>query len=617
MGTNCSWEKYNQLQRQTKKEIEDAKFLFEEKLAERINEDPKSFYAYVRSKQKIRDTVGPLRDENGKEIKEVKEMVEMLNQEFVKVFTEEDEILPIIEQEHKLTEEEKLVDIKITEEMTLKKLKELDKSKAQGPDKIHPRVLVELAEALANPLTLIYQKSIDEGTVPQDWKISNVTPLFKKGKKSDPLNYRPINITSVPGKVLEKILRDKLTEHLEKYGLIADTQHGFRRGRSCTTNLLEFWDYVTGQIDKGVPVDAIYLDLRKAFDTVPHKRLLLKLHAYGIEGKILEWIKDWLRNRKQKVVVQGIESSCLPVTSSVVQGSVLGPLCFTVYMDDLEKGLTSFISKFADDTKLAYGINSEQDRRHLQEDLNKLIQWTQKWQMNFNTEKCSVLHFGYNNPHGQYRINNEILESKEEEKDLGVYISTSMKASRHCAEVVKKANKTMGIIRRNFKNLNRKVIVKLYKSLVRPHVDYCVQVWKPYFKKDIDLIEGVQRRMTKMIPALRSYDYPTRLTELHLTTLQERHTRQDLITVYNMFDGKINLAPERFFTLDDSCRTRGNSKKIKPRYTRLEVRRNTFFERVWKEWNKLSEEVVSSPTLLAFKEHIDQKGPSRAEASCP
>ena len=214
--------------------------------------------------------------------------------------------------------ENKLEFFEITEDMVLKELQNLKLGKAAGPDGVKTDYLKVLAEVVVIPLTKIYQKSLVLSCIPSDWKQANITPLYKKGSHADVTNYRPINLTSIPGKVMESLIRDSVVNHLEDNNVILETQHGFRRGKSCVSNMLLYWDKITAFIDKGIPVDVAYLDLQKAFDTVPHCRLLSKIQAHGIEGLVLRWIKEWLNNRKQRVVLNGYESQWTDVTSSVI-----------------------------------------------------------------------------------------------------------------------------------------------------------------------------------------------------------------------------------------------------------------------------------------------------------
>ncbi|XP_071854518.1 uncharacterized protein [Apostichopus japonicus] len=277
-------------------------------------------------------------------------------------------------------------------------------------------------------------------------------------------------------------------------------------------------------------------------------------------------------------------------------------------MNDLDIGMQSEISKFADDTKVMCPIRNIGDQQKLQQDLIKLMIWTKKWQMKFNVDKCSVMHFGHANPKFKYKMGDQELQETEEEKDLGVYVNSSMKFSRQCAESVKKANRMIGIIKRNFTNFDRKVVLNLYKALVRPHLDYYVPVWKPYLRKDIQLLEGVQRRMTKIIHGMRNKTYEERLKELRLMTIEQRHLRQDMITFYNITQGSINMQVDNYVDILRESNTRGHTMKIRPSRVRLEVRRNSYFKRIWKAWNTLPQEAVTAQTLNKFKNSIADCG---------
>ena len=206
-------------------------------------------------------------------------------------------------------------------------------------------------------------------------------------------------------------------DHLEKHCLIKESQHGFVRNKSCLTNLLVFMDEVTNYLDSGYPVDVMYLDFQKAFDKVPHQRLLMKLAAHGLGGDILQWIANWLSNRKQRVVLNGEHSGWRDVLSGVPQGSVLGPILFVIYIYiDIDDSVNCKIPKFADDTKIYQTIYSEEDICKLQTDFYNLVAWSEDWQMLFNVDKCKVMHRGYNNRHFDYLMSSSTLESVNEEK---------------------------------------------------------------------------------------------------------------------------------------------------------------------------------------------------------
>ena len=235
----------------------------------------------------------------------------------------------------------------------LKKL--LDKlkiDKSPGPDRIHNRVLYETRDVILEPLTKLLTTSLESGKLPDDWKTANVTPIFKKGKKSDPNNYRPVGLTSAVCKLIETIIRDEIVNDVENQNLLSPAQHGFRSHMSCSTQPIEVIHDWAHSLDDNTPVDSIYLDYRKAFDSVPFERLLAKLHAYGIRGKIHQWIRDFLHNRKQRDVINTKPSDWVPVTSSIPQGSILGPVLFLIYVNDLPDIVSSTVKLFAEDTKI-------------------------------------------------------------------------------------------------------------------------------------------------------------------------------------------------------------------------------------------------------------------------
>ena len=477
--------------------------------------------------------------------------------------------------------------------------------KSPGPDKMLPMVLVNVKDSLVNKLTTIFNYSISETYIPSDWKLANVTPIHKKGPKTLVENYRPISLTSVVGKLLESIIVKHITNHLESNRLILDTQHGFRRHRSCLTNLLEFFHDAYYNIDKNNAVDIVYLDFQKAFDTVPHKKLLIKVKSLGIRGKVAAWIEEWLKNRKQRVVIAGEASYWKNVTSGVPQGSVLGPLLFVIYINDIDIGLLCKISKFADDTKIGNRANIKAQRDNIQNDLDRLAKWADTWQMTFNASKCKVMHLGNGNPRDEYKINGEPLQVVESEKDLGVVISSDMKTTKHCIEIEKKCNRLLGYIKRQFVFKNKKIVLTLYNALILPHLQYCVQFWSPALVKDINRLERVQARATKLIPELRHLSYESRLEKLGMPTLRTRRIKLDLVQAYKILHGFDNVDYKNYFTLNENC-TRNNGYKLFAKPFNKNVLGNFFTYRVVNYWNGLPAHVVTSPTIETFKRRLDK-----------
>ena len=327
----------------------DEKRAYEKKLAKEVGINRRGFFKYVNSKLTMRPEISALLDENGELKHEEKEMSNICNYYFHRVFNKpnDNEVLPEMES---LCDEE-INSIEITAEMIKDKLAGLNRFKGSGPDNIHPHVLKETASTVCAPLSIIFRDSLQKGETPDDWRKANITPIFKKGDRNDPANYRPVSLTSQVCKVLESIIRGQIFEHLKSKNLLSEKQHGFREGRSCLTNLLTTLEDWTSMLEDGDCVDIAYLDFRKAFDLVSHKHLLLKLQKHGITGQILNWIKAFLENRKQKVVIRGCESDELDVLSGVPQGSVLGPILFLLFINDLPKCTTFPVCLLADDSR--------------------------------------------------------------------------------------------------------------------------------------------------------------------------------------------------------------------------------------------------------------------------
>ena len=601
------YEDYKSKLKASIKENKKAKLDYEQNLADKIKEDCKSFYAYISSKTRSNTKIGPLLDENNDLVQDNKSLADLLNRYFCSVFTKENlSNIPEAEQIFQGNSEDKLSNIVITEQMVLEKLNNLNVNKSLGPDEISGKLLFEIRHELVGPLTKIFNYSISQGIVPQDWRDANVVPLFKKCSKKQCQNYRPVSLTSVVGKILEKIVKDFIAKHLNEHELLKDSQHGFTSGRSCLTNLLEFLETVTSNLDEGKDVDLVYLDFAKAFDKVSHIRLYKKLEAHGITDPLLGWVKAWLNDRRQKVLVDGKYSNWGKVTSGVPQGSVLGPVLFLIYINDIDSNLVSKIGKFADDSKLLKVIESNTDVINLREDLKSLENWSDKWQMQFNIEKCSVMHIGKSNPCSEYKLYDKVIKSSEQERDLGVIVDKTLKFSEHCNRIANSANLTLGLIKRNIVSRDKKIITKLYKALVRPKLEYCVQAWRPFLKKDIEKLESVQRRATKLISGCRGLSYEDRLKMSGLVTLEDRRNRGDMIEVYKMLHGKNRVDYSNFVKLSKNIRTRGHSLKLEKSRSRLNIRKNFFSQRVINKWNELPEVIINASSVNNFKNLYDK-----------
>ena len=345
----------------------------ERRVANQSKTNPKAFFSYINSAKKTRAKIGPLKDENGSIVAESKKQAEILNGFYASVFTQSTTDPPTKER----TTLKRKNDIEINKEKVIKMIEGLKKNSAPGPDGILNRIMIELKEELAHPLAILYRKSMDEGQIPNEWRLSHVTPIFKSGSRMEPGNYCPVNLTSNPCKGMERIVNGELVTYLDD-GITTYSQYGFRKGRSCQSNLIDFLETTTKWIDEGRTFDIIYLDFSKAFDKVCHKRLKTKLEAAGIEGRLKDWIKDWLEGRMQRLVVDGEVSKWAEVISSVIQGSVLGGTLFNLYINDIDDVIKSLIWKFADDTKAARLVETQEDANEFQADIDRMCEWAQK-----------------------------------------------------------------------------------------------------------------------------------------------------------------------------------------------------------------------------------------------
>ena len=574
----------------------------ERKLSVDVKHNPKAFWRYANSRLRTKCRVEDLRDVDGAVTSTNEAKAQVLSNFFSSVFTEEDisDVPELLDIQEVVT----LEDVDVSPQRVQAKLAELKPTSSPGPDSIHPRLLRESASILAGPMSELFRKSIDEAMLPTDWKTGEIIPIFKKGDRRSPASYRPVSLTAIPSKVLESIVRDHLLNHFSSAGLLHDAQHGFLPKRSCTSQLMEAMEDWSAAVEDGDPVDVAYLDFSKAFDSVPHQRLLRKLSAYGISGKLLDWIEAFLVGRRQRVVVQGSKSAWAPVTSGIPQGSVLGPTLFTIFVNDMPSQVANHIKLFADDTKLYCRVpDSTSD---LQADIDALARWSEKWLLPFNESKCKVMHIGRRNPEQTYSLNGTPVEATDEERDLGVIIDKELRFRKQAAAAVSKASQMLAVVRRSFANIDEITLPLLYKSMVRPFLEYGNTIWGPFSKLDQKQLERVQRRATRMVGAIRHLPYPQRLQHLGLPTLYYRRRRGDMLTVYQLLHGGMNVPPERFLTRNQSGSTRGHQWKLcKPRAKSL-VRRHAFSTRVVNDWNALPVSVVSAETLNAFKARLDR-----------
>lgn len=603
------WDAYARIRNKCKNECRKSDRNYQKSIAKKAKDNPKIFYAYTNRKMKVKEGIGDLIDDEGEKVTSNEGKAKLLNNFFCSVFTTERmEDIPSCENKNpNIT----LEDIVFTKEIVYKKLKEINPAKSCGPDNITAVVLKELAQVLTDPITELFNKSMSKGELPKVWKEANVVPLFKKGEKSRTNNYRPVSLTCILCKIMESIIRDKAVEYMEANNYLSSYQHGFISKRSCTTNLLATMDAWTEALDRGSAVDAVYLDFSKAFDSVPHLRLLEKLKGYGFKGKILAWIADFLIGRRQRVCVNACYSDWEIVTSGVPQGSVLGPILFVIFINDLPETVQSLCQMYADDSKVYSEVENETMKEKLQADLDNLMVWANKWQMRFNADKCHVVHLGQRNCNFSYYMGKQDTNERVEltaslvEKDLGVQVDSELTFSKHIECQVNKANKLVGLIRRSFSYIDKESMRQLFTALVRPHLEFANVIWSPRFQKDIKLIEKVQRRATKVVPGLKNMKYEQRLRAMNLPSLKYRRKRGDLIEAYKLTHGLYSVN-QGLLKLDENKRTRGHAYKVVKESCNSSIRQRFFSSRVVNDWNGLPASIAEASSMDSFKARLDK-----------
>ena len=401
-------------------------------------------------------------------------------------------------------------------------------------------------------------------------------------------------------------------QHLDTHNLLTESQFGFRRGRSCESQLLvTTHDLATGLNDKQ-QIDAILLDFSKAFDKVPHERLLLKLSYYGVRGHLLSWIRDFLQGRTQQVMVEGKKSSTTNVTSGVPQGTVLGPLLFLIFINDLPECVSSSIRLYADDALLYRSIKSHDDIDALHRDLASVQEWEKTWLMSFNADKCEVLRISNKRKNiigaSPYSIHGTALRTADEAKYLGVTLHRNLSWKSHIHSMCKKSNSTLGFLRRNLRRCPANIKEQAYKTYVRPILEYSSTVWDPYTKDLISQIEMVQRRAARFVKAdYRSQSSVTQMLQsLQWQTLQERRAHSKVIMLYRIVNGLVAIpaGPPFLYPSLDLHATRGHNQQFRRQHCRILTYQHSFFPSAVCMWNVLPATVVAAPSLDSFRSRL-------------
>ena len=609
-GKEKDFKRYQHLKKQCRSE---CKLAYNNFLADIVSPDsennPKRFWSFINGKRCDSSGVAPLKSSQGIIHSDSNSKASILNSQFVSVFNKDEDVSNI--KNKGTSPHPQMNHIEICPAGVHKLFSCLHIHKATGPDGLSARLLKELAVEITPIFTLLFQASLHQGELPDDWKKANVVPIFKKGEKNQAVNYRPISLTSIPCKIMEHIISSNIMSHLEEANILTDAQHGFRKKRSCESQLILAIQDLAKDLDSRIQNDVILLDFSKAFDKVPHARLLYKLKHYGVCGTTYNWITDFLSNRSQQVVLEGSTSETADVTSGVPQGSVLGPLLFLIFINDLPEYISSStkVRLFADDCMLYREIKSNADSIQLQEDLNSLAKWEKDWLMDFNPKKCQVLQISKKrNPITfDYNIHGHILESPNTVKYLGMNLTKDLSWNHHINVISKKANSASAFLQRNIGPCPRNTKVLCYKTLIRPIMEYGSTVWDPSTQRNINKLEMVQRRYARFInnDFRRTSSVTPMLHELQWPTLRERRAQFKAVMMFRIVHGLIGIPPSYLATAPRMSQ-RGHSQKFIVPFARTDVFQHTFFPDAIRLWNSLPEDVVNCTSVDQFRSEVQR-----------
>lgn len=529
------------------------------------------------------------------------------NSYFQSVFTLDNHAVPEFRY---VAQNNKLENIAISCDGVLNLILKLDTKKCTGSDGIPNSFLSRYSLWTAKYLTLIFQKSLDSGVVPRSWKSAKVLPLHKSGDKQLLSNYRPISLTPYSCKMLEHIIHKHIIEFLDSNNILSSAQHGFRRGYSTVTQLVDFMHDVAYNLDLGNQIDAIFIDFSKAFDSVIHSKLLLKLNLILDNPRIVSWIASFLHSRSQFVSFSSTDSSPIDVTSGVPQGSVLGPLLFLLFINDLPHSISSKIRLYADDCVLYETINSIDDHYHLAQSLTSFSNWCDTWQMNVNCTKTVVMSFtNRRNPFSfDYFLGGTQLNRVSQYKYLGVILTEHLSWTSHIDHVCRKALKKLGYLRRTLPNAPRDTKLLLYKSLIRPVLEYASVVWFPYKHCEISLLDNIQRKSIRFIfhNYSRNFSPTTALQSLNIPSQLSRYQNEALKFLYGIINSSSGLGHGNLITFtDDSCTRSSHALNVTPFFARTNTFKYSFFPRAIELWNSLPGSIRSLP-LTDFIVAVDE-----------
>ena len=415
-----------------------------------------------------------------------------------------------------------------------------------GPDGVSAILLKKANISIALMLRNIFQHSLDQSEIPDILKLGFICPILKpNSSREKPASWRPVSLTSHIMKTFERVIRRQIVNHLESNNLMDRDQHGSRRGRSCLSQLLEHQDEILRSLEEGHNVDVVYTDFEKAFEKVDHRKLVEKMKSqFGIEGKLGKWLQCFLEKRKQQIVIEETKSGESNVRSGAIQGSVLGPIFFLMFISDITVEISSSMKVFVDDAKIKEAIEDEEGVEKLQQNLDKLYEWELENKMKFNGSKFQLLRYGTNEEiknNTIYFTTNmeEVIDQFSSLRDLGVIMSDNARFDDHIEKVATTVRRKIGWVLRTFYTRRVDILKELWKSLIQCHIDYCSQLYMPGHALGMQKIEKLFYDFTSRIPEVRHEHYWNRLQRLNMYSQERRMERYRILYVWKILAGVV------------------------------------------------------------------------------
>ncbi|CAH8595529.1 unnamed protein product [Heterobilharzia americana] len=526
---------------------------------------------------------------------------ELFGYQFASCFTQEDEIKVIGAPS---TPTHSISTVLFSKQNISLAIASLRTSYSAGPDGIPTILLKRGGEDIPLILLKLFNTSLSSGNYPENWKLSYICPKHKCGPTSNIENYRPINITSVVSRTMEKVIVKAVVDYMTTNQLLSPAQHGFLKGRSCTTSYLDYLDNVTSKRDQGLFVTTLFLDFKQAFDKVPHKRLVTKLQSYGFRDPLLSWLRTSLEGRFQVVKFSNCYSTPRLIQSGVVQGSVLGPILFLIYVNDICSVIRNGIPYlFADDLKIVYSFSPAaltQGFSQIQEDLKRIFIWSETWQLPLNPNKSGILHFNKSHPEVTLHLGDIALQVYNTVKDLGITYSRSLTFTEYADSVVSKGRRLIGLLHRNILIPEAKLI--LYKAMVRPILEYCTVIYGSMNVSDRIRVENIQRNFTRrLLIHNEGLPYEARCKKLGLESLWLRRLKLNLTLLFRLLFTNPKTKCAVTFKTTQAYNLRNSENIIPINKYRSKLRCRFFITQYSMLWNKLPAPIRACRSLGQFQ----------------